>query len=70
MNSSPGKGKKMNSADKLRNIVREALRNFIAESGIAPKGMEFQIQELNVHPGSEPPKEKFAVLGIELIFRK
>lgn len=60
----------MNSADKLRNIVKEALRNFIAETGVAPKGMDFGIVELNVSPGSEPPKQRFEVMTIELIFRK
>ena len=60
----------MNSADKLRNIVREALRNFISETGIIPKGMEFNCLEKRVTPGNEPPRVVAEVMGIEIVFQK
>ena len=62
----------MNSADKFRNIVREALRNFISETGLIPKGMEFECIGRKVVPGPEvkPLKLIAEITRIEIIFHK
>ncbi len=60
----------MNSAEKLRNIVREALRNFISETGVVPKSLEFDYLQHKVAPGAEPRRLMVEVIGIEIVFNK
>jgi hypothetical protein len=58
----------MNSADKLRNIVKEALRNFSDETGLFPKVLAMDYVVLQ--EGTSGVIKGRTITHIEIVFEK